>query len=254
MSDTPRTPSHLGSSLQPRKERRHHYRVDAQGFSVDLRTDRGTVAALAVDASAGGMAVAVSRSRDLQLQRSDRVVVVLVHEDIPPVELPCIVVRHHPTGHDTATYGLRFLDRAPLEHLPASLRSALNRRVSWRVFPRRPVEVEVAQAPAEAYWRSSSTGSLLDVSQVGVGLLLPATLASRFEPRSRVALRFDLPGADATTELTADCVYDCPFADGVRFGARIDYVDQITAGRARTQLREYVMRRLYEDAWMVRTR
>lgn len=235
--------------VQPRKERRRHYRVEAQDLVVSLHSREGILSATAMDASAGGIAIAVARAGHRLFSRADRVTLVLQPRRAPAVEIPCMVARQHGGGTDSVWYGLRFIDRSVLATLPQELREVLNRRAAWRVRPRRPVEVELTAAPGDAYWRSSSTGRLIDASQVGLGIVLPTTLASRFEDLPRMAVRLDLPGCEETTAMSAAIVYRSPFASGTRMGLRIDYVESISSSRARTQLRDFVMRRMYEDAW-----
>ena len=232
-------------------ERRAHYRVDAQGLQAQICVGPRRFEALALDASAGGVSVAIARSTHHALVRRQPVTVILTSPELEKsVSLACTVVRRRPGPNDTMWYALGFDDNDPLNSVDSQgLRQLLNRRVSHRVRPRRPVEAEIALAPPDLFWRSFSAGLLLDVSVVGVGLLVPRTIRSRYDDAQRLAIRFELPGGSETTEVIGDLVYRDSYGPGVRFGLRIDYRATRSALQIRNHLRDYVMRRLYEDAW-----
>lgn len=232
-------------------ERRAQYRVDADGLRAQVCVGPRRLEALALDASAGGVSVAIDRGSHQALVRRQPVIVVLTSPELEKsIALPCTVVRRRPGPNDTMWYALGFDEDDPLNRVGShGLRQLLNRRVSHRVRPRRPVEAEITTAPTDLFWRSFSTGLLLDVSVVGVGLLVPRTIRSRYDDSKTLAVRFELPGGSETTEIKGDLIYQDAYGPGVRFGLRIDYRSTRGALQIRNHLRDYVMRRLYEDAW-----
>lgn len=164
-----------------------------------------------IDISAGGATLALPaadpQSLVAPLQAASRagLTLTLRAPTLPePLAIPLRLMRHDLTAN-ALVLGVAFpLGRRP-EDLGASLQAMFNRRGALRVEPLAHQPVTVLLRTTEN--RLVGRGMLRDLSATGMGVLLPARIATRLQDHARLNLEFHLPTVPAPLWIDADVRY-----------------------------------------------
>ncbi len=190
------------------KNRRAHSRVQVPEGTLQARMDgrRGEVAGPIVNASAGGIHVAFpSRPNPVAALGTD-ITLELFGPALPePVKIK-VIVCHRMEREDGVYYGFQLHDPSVLGGaIPRDLFPVFNRRVEQRVDAEKPLDIPILLSTYGTDGHHTAAARVLDLSTVGVAVLVDASTEWMFATTRYVTAAIQLTSLSRSPPVTIEC-------------------------------------------------
>lgn len=245
--------SKTAESRESSAEKRRQYRIPQSKkhpLSATLKRDSEAIQADFVDVSVHGVGLRIAAERGAKLVLGEVLELTVMSLTHGKVTTPGKLVYKKSDGKHSRV-GFEFVNIGDLySQLDAFYSRIFNRRRAVRVRPELDRKLTVTMR-----WPGKELkASITNVSETGVGIVLPAETATQIEGVDKVAIQFKLPGSAEDLHGAAFVRNKNPVSGQVVYGLMFDFDQPSSLQTRRAEIGAYVERRAeeiakWESAW-----